>query len=62
MVQRKEFPLLLVQLHCYNQYQKHTEDTHLQDTIDFINFIEKIKVKKPNVAERFFFRFEKCLD
>ena len=27
MVQRKEFPLLLTQLHCYSQYQNHRRYT-----------------------------------
>ena len=39
-----------------------SQKSHLQDTTDLIHFIEKIKMKKPNVAERFLFRFEKCLD
>ena len=49
---------MLIQVHCYNQYQNLRSHT-LKDTTDFINFIEK---KKGGKTERFLFRSEKCLD
>ena len=40
---------MLIQVHCYNQYQNLRSHT-LKDTTDFLNFIEKKKVEKPNVS------------
>ena len=46
MVQQKDFPLLLTQVHCYNQYQNHRSHT----LIILPTFIEETKVKKLNVS------------
>ena len=62
MVQRKKMNFLFYWYSYFATTNIKSQKSHLQDTTDFIHFIEKIKMKKPNVAERFLFRFEKCLD
>ena len=41
MVQRID---VLIDVHCYNQYQNQ-QKSNLKDTTNFVNFIEETKVK-----------------